>query len=562
MEAFAGIDVAFAKKKYLPISVCVWRKEKLCPLLLKSNPVIAPPRGFGNAAIVRDYHLVKTFAHDTLRYLREVEKTFGVAIKRIAIDAPSDPKMTGERRRKAELGLDKKGIRCITTPNSQQFESIKSKALAHLENGGEESRIPHANQLWMLVGFELFNTLRQEWECLEVFPQAIAKTLGSATIHKSKNEGLIKQLSATSIFTGWPETVSKSCLKDIGYGSSHDKLDAYLSAWVASLNRNQREAIGSPPKDVIWIPLIKSVPDQSVSLTGKTFENGLREFIEYQLPIFDDILAESQKPLHERPLAAAFYFVDYCIVEIKGDTKENFAEKEWFKSLYKLIKQWYNERYATALKVNNDYIAFGVVLIHKTPFQLNIPLSIAQEKEGDGKRWFCLPISIQNNENVVDWIENKPNLEKMPEADLGDLKKTISDIATNNRAIHVNLMSASLESALHKISSTIPAHLDKAVRDILSLNGGRISTSYWEIHLAIEKAIKLIILQNDRDHQNKHNLDFLCRIANNIRGISLDCSVFSNFPSDNEAIRQRYGEGSSFTIQEAVNNYISASGVI
>ncbi len=80
--------------------------------------------------------------------------------------------------------------------------------------------------------------------------------------------------------------------------------------------------------------------------------------------------------------------------------------------------------------------------------------------------------------------------------------------------------------------------------------------------MAIEKAIKLIILQNVRDHKNKHNLEKLCGIANNIRGVSLDCSVFSNFPSDNEAIQQRYGEGSSFTIQEAVNNYISASGVI
>jgi len=59
-------------------------------------------------------------------------------------------------------------------------------------------------------------------------------------------------------------------------------------------------------------------------LTGKSFENGIKEFLEYQLPIFDDILAESQKPLRERPLAAALYFVDYCIVDIKGDSKDTF----------------------------------------------------------------------------------------------------------------------------------------------------------------------------------------------------------------------------------------------
>jgi hypothetical protein len=59
-------------------------------------------------------------------------------------------------------------------------------------------------------------------------------------------------------------------------------------------------------------------------LTSKSFENGIKEFLEYQLPIFDDILAEAQKPLSERPLAAAFYFVDYCMVDIKGDSKDNF----------------------------------------------------------------------------------------------------------------------------------------------------------------------------------------------------------------------------------------------
>jgi HEPN domain-containing protein len=297
-------------------------------------------------------------------------------------------------------------------------------------------------------------------------------------------------------------------------------------------------------------------------LTNKTSKNGLKEFIEYQLPIFDEILADSQKPLSERPLAATLYFVDYCIVDIKGDNKENIFEKEWFKSIYRLIKQWYRDRYAEAMNLSRGKPALGVILIYKTPFQLKIPLSIAQEKEGDDKRWFCLPKSVLENENAIDWIENKPNLEQMSGDDLEDLKKIICDIATNTRSIHVNLMSASLEKELHKISNTIPAHLDKAVRDILSLEGGRISTSYWEIHLAIEKAIKLIILQNGRDHQNKHNLNKLCKIASNIGRISLDCSIFLNFPSDNEAIKQRYGEGSPFTIQEAVNNYISANEAI
>ena len=270
MEAFAGIDVAFAKKNLLPISVCVWRNRKLCPISLRSKHVPTPPRGHGNAVIIRDSQMVRDFAESTFRYLREVEKSFGVTIRRIAIDAPSDPKTDGASRREAEKGLDMRGISCITTPDTLQFKAIRAKALAHLSNGGKESRIPHANQLWMLVGFKLFKVLRQEWECIEVFPQAIAATLQSAGVHKSKNQGLLCQLSAAACYTGWPDTVSKSCLKDIGYGSFHDKLDAYLSAWVASLNGKQREPIGTPPTDVIWIPLIKSVPNMLFQRSAKT----------------------------------------------------------------------------------------------------------------------------------------------------------------------------------------------------------------------------------------------------------------------------------------------------
>jgi len=38
-----------------------------------------------------------------------------------------------------------------------------------------------------------------------------------------------------------------------GYGPLHDRLDAYLAAWVASVGESEREALGSPPDDVIWI---------------------------------------------------------------------------------------------------------------------------------------------------------------------------------------------------------------------------------------------------------------------------------------------------------------------
>jgi hypothetical protein len=58
-------------------------------------------------------------------YLRTVETTLRVSIRRVAIDAPSDPKRRGERRRDAETALDARGISCITTPSDDEFVAIR-----------------------------------------------------------------------------------------------------------------------------------------------------------------------------------------------------------------------------------------------------------------------------------------------------------------------------------------------------------------------------------------------------------------------------------------------------
>ena len=253
IDAFAGIDVAFARGKPLPVSVCVWRGKSLEPLPLRNSVAPQPPRGAGNPGAL-DAALVDAFAEAAADYLRRIESHFGVRIARVAIDAPSDPKLNGSRRRLAEIALDDRRISCITTPDEEQFAAIRSKAALHLTQGGPVARMPHANQLWMLVGFGLFRRLRQDWECLEVFPQATVALLGAAGIHKSKRDGLTGQLVATARQTGWPDPPDPPALRETGYGSLHDQLDAYLAAWVASLESDERQALGVPPTDVIWVP--------------------------------------------------------------------------------------------------------------------------------------------------------------------------------------------------------------------------------------------------------------------------------------------------------------------
>src|SRR5271157_932527 len=156
--AYAGIDVAFAKNKRLPVVVCTLRDTRLEPLPLRRASTKAPV-GRGNVHILDD-GAVNRFADEAAAYLRSIELEFEVSIQRVAIDDPSDPKIAGATRRLCEFTLDQRGIRYIATPSVSEFDAIRQKATSHLASGGAESRISAANQLWMLVGFKLFERLR------------------------------------------------------------------------------------------------------------------------------------------------------------------------------------------------------------------------------------------------------------------------------------------------------------------------------------------------------------------------------------------------------------------
>lgn len=251
-EAYVGIDVAIARSKRLPVCVCVRRHGALQPLSARSLHAL-PPRGIGNPGALRPEERTR-FAEDARAYLHAVQSECGVRVRRVAIDAPSAPSGPGLARRPAEVALDELGIHCFSTPSAQKFDEIVELGRAHLGDGGVAARLPHANKLWMLAGFTLFEVLGGEFECIEVYPQAIAWALGAAGTHKRQEAGFRAQLNALATRTGWPQDPERSVLSGVAFGARDDRLDAYLSAWVASLTEAERRPLGTSPGDAIWVP--------------------------------------------------------------------------------------------------------------------------------------------------------------------------------------------------------------------------------------------------------------------------------------------------------------------
>jgi len=255
-DAFVGIDVAFAKKKVLPVSVCASEAGTALDILPLRVTFEKPPVGRGNVGAL-DEKVRRRFAADVADWLAKLEEEKGLSIRRIAIDAPSDYCRHPSGRRAAEAALDSEGISCFATPTESEFQAKIEASQKFLADGRSLSQLPNANQLWMLVGFELFRTLRERYECIETYPQAIVHALKCATHHKSTVQGLQSQLDEAAKLLGVSETDLRAKLVVMGFGSKHDRLDAFLSAWVASLDERGRTAFGTLPDDAIWVPKLR-----------------------------------------------------------------------------------------------------------------------------------------------------------------------------------------------------------------------------------------------------------------------------------------------------------------
>jgi hypothetical protein len=266
-DIYVGIDVAFAKRKRLPICACTTTGNDIDVLPMRST-FKKPPSGRGNRAALEESQRAE-FAEAVLHWLRDLENHLGVRIRRIAIDAPKNFAVSGRRR--AECAMDQRGISCFATPTQAEFNKIVTKAKTHLENGGSETDIPHANQLWMLVGFALFRELETAYDCIEVFPQATVREIGCDGDHKSTTRGVGDQIKRYAEVTGQRVSDVERSLEDVGYGSKHDRFDALLSAWVASLPETLRVPLGARPDDVIWIPDLASL---TTSLSPRGLAHG------------------------------------------------------------------------------------------------------------------------------------------------------------------------------------------------------------------------------------------------------------------------------------------------
>lgn len=288
----------------------------------------------------------------------------------------------------------------------------------------------------------------------------------------------------------------------------------------------------------------------------------LRAEIYTYLPMIDELLDTQEVPVYDRLLRAATLFVEIYEIEvvIAGTTiSENNLIKHpfFFEEFVPIFRDWYFEKYGdfTENPQNRNYS--GLIVIFGQPCLINIPSTVSKIETPGETAWLKFPDSLQDNESIEQMMAVSRNLEKLSEEEYKKVTSDLSNVVALTRKINLSIMSAdNLNKEASNMIQGIWPHIEKCISDICTLEKSKASVGCWELHLAIEKALKVFLHQHCNQKVKGHDLLVLGEIINKNHD-SIDLSILKLLPHSDDAIKLRYGE-KVLDINEIIDHYNNA----
>ena len=240
-------------------------------------------------------------------------------------------------------------------------------------------------------------------------------------------------------------------------------------------------------------------------------EYNLKDAVDEHMPFIDSLIQESNIPIFDRFMRAAILFVDVAINDSSYRSKEELLESKFFsEGIIPLVNDWYLGKYG-GLAINSRNKALsGIINPFSQPVLIKIPSTTSRVEVPNETAWLTFPDCLQEGETLNDMIQTPSVLDKLPSEEMEVLLSEFDDVVSMTRSININIMSASdLDIETTDMVQGIWSHFEKAVTDILSFRGQQASIGCWELHLAIEKTLKVFLKQMDRKKHLGHDLNKL-----------------------------------------------------
>ncbi len=203
-----------------------------------------------------------------------------------------------------------------------------------------------------------------------------------------------------------------------------------------------------------------------------------------------------------------------------------------------------------------------MVLIHETPFLIQVPKSFRLKTDEPNVYWFGFPASVQAEEDPVRWIQNRGVVKRLSTEELEDVRSDASRAANLVRSIgfDVRLLEYEAGQNVKKLAQSVRADLQSSARNLCERNEASARSAAWEASQATEKALKLFILQKGESPPRTHDLSELLRRAENLSTLNIDRETLASIPSGHDATDIRYG--GEVPLSSAIDAYLAALLII
>lgn len=287
----------------------------------------------------------------------------------------------------------------------------------------------------------------------------------------------------------------------------------------------------------------------------------LLEALDQWLYAIDSSLITEEVPVADRPFIALVRFVEDAVMDIRGGpnnsySKESYVRQRWFHHLHREVIKWYRERYgAKARPAPKGDVSGGLLQMLGAAFKLQIPLDRSWP-DGTGKMWFEMAGEVRPGEDPFAWIQDPPNLEFLTPAEKGWLRKSAAQVVRLTRSLRVDLMSVHPRTdEFNGFSRAIRPCLDRAVDAIVEANPSGLCMAMWDLHFAVEVALKAFIAQRGLPVQHTHELPSLYADALKAGLARMPARLIRALPRAADSIDYRYGQGPPPSLSEAYCRY-------
>lgn len=267
------------------------------------------------------------------------------------------------------------------------------------------------------------------------------------------------------------------------------------------------------------------------------------KIFDHFLPELDKAYSKAGLSLIERPLKAASFIVEHVVIEVEGCEKDDFLEAPWFAAFYDCAERWYENRYGDLSENNSaDYLP-SLVMIFDRWFLIHVPVRFRGEVEEDSTVWVYFPTKVRVEEDPFEWFVSGPNIPKMSKSGAKRASDRLEKVAAISRKINLNLWADFTEKSQSDGASHIKSHLATAAHHFSTNTAHGAQLAIWELHLAIEKSLKLWLNQRGLPVGGTHDLvELNDDITKANKSSILHGKDLLKLPSSTESIKYRYAE--------------------